>query len=1129
MNRPARLLLVLAAACLLPVSSFAATQNVGLRSHTIKVDITGCVATTTLEQVWVNYTNQQQEAVFRFRLPVEAAAHDLVLWVEGKRTPAEVLPRVTAEEIYRQIREQRRDPALLTSLGGGRWQLRIFPLPPKGTQKVQIVASQLLRLNDGWLTFDCLREDGGSTVETANDFDFTAELRVPGGVKDLLCVDLELGVQREADAPWILGARCEDWPVSRPVNLSLKPASTPPDVLVLPTKGGGGYFATVLPAPPAPTPTGGRSAVLVLDVSESMRGDAFTASRKALLDALQGLTPQDKFAVVIAGTEPSRWKDKLVQATDDNKAAATLYLLDFRPAGATDLAGALRAAVAYPADEQQKLNVVIVTDAADRVACRPASSPAAKPKPGAQTPPFAPPAHVRLYALLLGQARELEKLAATTGGEAWRAAGPDDLPRLAARLTAHIQNPLPACECKIATVQGQIEQTAASEPGKQKELVLAGRFVGQARGEAILSATADGKPRQVRHKLDLVAAASAAAWAGPNLVKIWAHLAGVQMARELRAGEPKIEDLDALLRHSRQHRVVTPMTAMLVLEKDADYITRGIQRQLSRLRAGTFWEVEENVFRTQGTPELTESNRRSHESAFARAADLEREGRYEQAADVLSDEPFQTFETASQAARLREFARLRRSIEQRRRPGPKWTLEHSWELAMACEGPLEYPPAQMDENTKTIVQVEHLAGRQQDQAVRKKLQQQINRVGFDEVQLSDALAFLRDTSGLNIHVKWLALTLVGVDKTTPVQVDLRNVTVEKALRTILDDASGSASEESRLQYRLEEGVLTISTRQDLNQKTVSRIYDVRDLVAPQPVPRFFAAQQRWPRDRMGPTWGRGALFDEEITRTGSGNSGLFGEVDDGSREETLFEDARLGESSSERGILLEPDTPNDEPGEAGLVGAIAARRWRWIPSSRLAMESQPLDRLIRELIDPQNWQWADGTVGSLHHFNGLLIVQQTPENHDAIEALLAELRSYRPSPRQAPATGMPEQMFSSRGQLMPWVLALIERVRSGKLSPFSSVVVRKIDGRTFAGIGGFWFDTRLTEQTRVIPVSRYSPADEVLQMQGQAYARWLGEDLVVVALDSRTAVVMSQWGIARDDHPDVQAVLAAMK
>jgi len=49
MNRPARLFLVLAAACLLPVSSFAATQNVGLRSHIIKVDITGCVATTTLE------------------------------------------------------------------------------------------------------------------------------------------------------------------------------------------------------------------------------------------------------------------------------------------------------------------------------------------------------------------------------------------------------------------------------------------------------------------------------------------------------------------------------------------------------------------------------------------------------------------------------------------------------------------------------------------------------------------------------------------------------------------------------------------------------------------------------------------------------------------------------------------------------------------------------------------------------------------------------------------------------------------------------------------------------------------------------------------------------------------------
>jgi len=302
----------------------------------------------------------------------------------------------------------------------------------------------------------------------------------------------------------------------------------------------------------------------------------------------------------------------------------------------------------------------------------------------------------------------------------------------------------------------------------------------------------------------------------------------------------------------------------------------------------------------------------------------------------------------------------------------------------------------------------------------------------------------------------------------------------------------------------------------MNQYTITRAYDVRDLVPPEPSDRFYPSRTT--------DYDSGGLFSEETTRTGSGSGGrgLFGEPPARpvwSGPSRFSGDREVAPEVSERGVLLdevEPEAPE-----------LMTRYERG--GSYYESDSRTLTSMIADDIDPANWRSAGGTVGSMRFFNGILVVTQTVENHEKLEKLLAMLRRYRPTPNAAPVTGMPEQMFSSRGQLMPWVLALIERVRSGKLSPFSSVAVRKIRDRTFAGIGGFWFDTRLTERTRIIPVARYSPADELLKMQGHAYAELLGEDLVAVALDSQTAVVMSQWGIASDDHADLKTVLAAMK
>src|SRR5205085_2146147 len=86
-------------------------------------------------------------------------------------------------------------------------------------------------------------------------------------------------------------------------------------------------------------------------------------------------------------------------------------------------------------------------------------------------------------------------------------------------------------------------------------------------------------------------------------------------------------------------------------------------------------------------------------------------------------------------------------------------------------------------------------------------------------------------SGANIFVNWKALEAAGVDRNAPVSARLRNIKFSKALTIILDSVSGGTVQ---LGFTTEDGVVTVSTRDDLEKDVVTEVYDVRDLIVPIP-------------------------------------------------------------------------------------------------------------------------------------------------------------------------------------------------------------------------------------------------------------------------------------------------------
>ena len=118
-----------------------------------------------------------------------------------------------------------------------------------------------------------------------------------------------------------------------------------------------------------------------------------------------------------------------------------------------------------------------------------------------------------------------------------------------------------------------------------------------------------------------------------------------------------------------------------------------------------------------------------------------------------------------------------------------------------------------------------------NRAARDRLEEPLKEIVADMQGLEKVLNYIRDNMGGNIFVNWPALQAAGIDRNTPVSVNLREVPFRKALTTVLAQVGGGKAD---LGYTIDEGIVTISTKEDLTSAKyqVIRVYDIRDMLVP---------------------------------------------------------------------------------------------------------------------------------------------------------------------------------------------------------------------------------------------------------------------------------------------------------
>ncbi|MDP6504732.1 MAG: VIT domain-containing protein, partial [Planctomycetota bacterium] len=340
--------------------------NLAVKSHRVKVSISDQVAQTHVEQVFRNHTNRQLEATFVFPLPAGASVSEFAMMMNGKRVVGEVLEKDRARQIYTDIVRRMKDPGLLEYLGSNLFKASIFPIPPRGDQKIEITYNEVVTHDTGLAEYVFPLKTGGKSSTTLDDFSVSVELKSKTPIKSVYSPTHAVDVVKKGDHEAKVSFELNQATLDRDFRLLYSVSDKDFGVNLVTHRTGGkdGYFLMMI-SPKAEVKKNEilpKDVCFVVDTSGSMSGKKIEQARKALQYCVNSLDKRDRFNVIRFSTDVELFQETLAKVTKKNVDAATQFVGNFAARGGTDIDLALRKALEMKTNDKRPYLVVFLTD-----------------------------------------------------------------------------------------------------------------------------------------------------------------------------------------------------------------------------------------------------------------------------------------------------------------------------------------------------------------------------------------------------------------------------------------------------------------------------------------------------------------------------------------------------------------------------------------------------------------------------------------------------------------------------------------------------------------------------------------------------------------------------------------------
>jgi ferric-dicitrate binding protein FerR (iron transport regulator)/Mg-chelatase subunit ChlD/tetratricopeptide (TPR) repeat protein len=622
--------------------------NLELASHNVDVHIAGPVARTEITEIFRNDSDNVLEGVYQFPLPSDARIDSLQLDVAGGFEQGAFVDRERAKKIWQGVIAKAapkrinqpleiiwvpgpwRDPALLDWQRGGRFELRIFPIPKHGERTIKISYTQIVapRGNARQYSYPLPHSTDGSTA--AAKFALNVQIR---GATALTTRGYNLVTDKATDQDVMTG-RFEanafvprgDFVLeyqSKDPNAKLRAWTYAGDAAAAPnealaSKKGVGIDPAVVAAQRALAadirPTAvialkpdlprirerkSRDYIIVVDTSQSMVGMRFDLAKRVTANALALMDGRDRVSVYACDSECASAGDaRPVSASSANE--LNQWLSERQLAGSTDIARAIRTTVNKVATASGRETwIVYIGDGLSSTGFRRPSDLQAIVAEAIRDK------SIHVSTLAIGADADDAALAAVARGGAgsfvpWTA---DSKPRSAALSLLESTSGAALLNPSVELPAGLVDSAPATLDTIRagQEILIGARMAGDVRGDVVLRGTIDGQAFEQRYPLTVTASTSAGNRFVPAL---WATLAIADLERD-----GKGEDRARVVALSQAYSVMSKQTSLLVLESKAMFDAFGVDRS----RTNVTWTGEQEADEVTSTPSDDSAKNKSAE------------------------------------------------------------------------------------------------------------------------------------------------------------------------------------------------------------------------------------------------------------------------------------------------------------------------------------------------------------------------------------------------------------------------------------------------------------------------------------------------------------------------------------
>jgi Ca-activated chloride channel family protein len=346
-----------------------AVRGVEIASVQARIAILDGTATTTLDIALNNPSARRAEAVLLLPVPAGAVVSAFAFEGSASEPTAQLMPADEARRLYDAIVAKVRDPALLEFAGYNLIRSSVFPVPPRGKQRVRLTYEHLPQRFGDRVDYVLPRSE---SLERRCPWKIVVDLKTRGPISTVYSPSHETLAERLAPnhlrVRLVESAGLEPGPFR--LSYLLQRGGVTASIFAYPDPkvgagAGGGYFLLMAGLPATIDDAAAdikREVTLVIDRSGSMAGAKMTQARAAAVQVLEGLDDGEAFNIIDDSSSVSSFAARPVLKDSQTAAEARRYLASMRPAGGTNVHDALLEALSQPHTASMLPIVLFVTD-----------------------------------------------------------------------------------------------------------------------------------------------------------------------------------------------------------------------------------------------------------------------------------------------------------------------------------------------------------------------------------------------------------------------------------------------------------------------------------------------------------------------------------------------------------------------------------------------------------------------------------------------------------------------------------------------------------------------------------------------------------------------------------------------